>query len=143
MVLPQDPGTSSDRVSTATTPDSEPRRWYIFNHMMPLGVVSTLTFYVFGMEVKELSERGQVSFTLLLTVMAAKFVLADHLPKIAFLTVIDYYILSCFFMARPAQIKRGLVCAARTLLKTPLVTRPAQKNASWYVQRALLNTTGQ
>ena len=44
----------------------------------------------------QVADRASVSFTLLLTVTAAKLVVADSLPKLSYLTVLDKYMMACF-----------------------------------------------
>ena len=47
-------------------------RWFVVNHMILIGLLTTLVFYVFVMPPTDVHDRAAVTFTLVLTVMAAK-----------------------------------------------------------------------
>ena len=70
-------------------------RWFVVNHLLLIGLLTTLVFYVFVIPPTEVADRASVSFTLLLTVTAAKLVVADSLPRLSYLTVLDKYMLAC------------------------------------------------
>ena len=70
--------------------------WFVLNNMTLMFFISSLTFLVYGVSVDDLADRSSITLALLLTIVAQKFSLADHLPKLGYLTVIDIYIISCF-----------------------------------------------
>ena len=94
-------------------------QWFGLNHMSVIGLITTTVhtyayvhmhtrtcalmhecgvevFYVFTIPPSAAADRASVTFTLILTVVAAKLVLADSLPKISYLTELDRFLLSCF-----------------------------------------------
>jgi len=73
-------------------------QWYVSNHMLVLGMLSSTVFYAQTIPVSDLNDRGAITFTLLLTVTAFKYTISDSLPKISYMTFMDYYILSNFMM---------------------------------------------
>jgi len=70
--------------------------WFTFNNIYIMGFVSSLVFLVGGIPMDGLADRASVTLGLLLTVVAQKFSVADLLPKLSYLTVMDLYILCCF-----------------------------------------------
>ena len=73
-------------------------RWFVVNHLMLIGLLTSLAFYVFVVPPADVADRASVTFTLVLTVTAAKLVVADSLPKLPFLTVLDKYMIACFIL---------------------------------------------
>ena len=74
------------------------RRWkgYVLNHMSIIGVMASVGYYSFILDLESFQSRMSITLALLLTMMAAKFVLANSLPKVSYLTFYDKYILACF-----------------------------------------------
>jgi len=60
--------------------------WSVVNHMAVVGMLTTLALYVRGIDQGDSANRSTVIFTLVLTVTAAQLVVADHLPKLPYLT---------------------------------------------------------
>ena len=59
--------------------------------MVPLGIVLGMAFAVFFLPPKDLSDRMSVIIASLLTVVALSYSLHSGLPKISYLTVIDWF----------------------------------------------------
>lgn len=70
--------------------------WFVINHMVMMGLISSLSFSAFSVGVDSFADRASITLVLLLTVVAQKLSLVDHLPLLSYLTFIDVYILSCF-----------------------------------------------
>lgn len=66
-------------------------QFYIWQMMVPLGVVLGMAFAVFFLPAKDLSDRMSVIIASLLTVVALSYSLHSGLPKISYLTVIDWF----------------------------------------------------
>ena len=70
--------------------------WFVINHMVLMGLIASLCFSAFSVHVDSFADRASITLALLLTVVAQKLSLVDHLPLLSYLTFIDVYILSCF-----------------------------------------------
>lgn len=66
-------------------------QFYIWQMMVPLGIVLGMAFAVFFLPPKDLSDRMSVIIASLLTVVALSYTLHSGLPKISYLTVIDWF----------------------------------------------------
>ncbi len=74
-------------------------QFYIWQMMVPLGIVLGMAFAVFFLPPKDLSDRMSVIIASLLTVVALSYSLHSGLPKISYLTVIDwFFVLSYLFL---------------------------------------------
>ena len=70
--------------------------WFVINHMAMMGLIASLCFSAFAVEVDSFADRASITLALLLTIVAQKLSLVDNLPLLSYLTFIDVYILSCF-----------------------------------------------
>lgn len=68
--------------------------YYITNLVFPLFLLVSLTGTAFAVPYEDAADRLSVSLTLLLTVVAYKFVVASTLPAVAYLTWLDKYSLA-------------------------------------------------
>lgn len=66
-------------------------QFYIWQMMVPLAIVLAMAFAVFFLPPKDLSDRMSVIIASLLTVVALSYTLHSGLPKISYLTVIDWF----------------------------------------------------
>lgn len=73
--------------------------FYIWQMMVPLGIVLGMAFAVFFLPPKDLSDRMSVIIASLLTVVALSYSLHSGLPKIPYLTIIDWlFVLAYAFL---------------------------------------------
>ena len=70
------------------------RRWgfYFWRVLLPLLIITTVSWAAFWMKREDLGDRLSVTFTALLTVVAFSLILGDLLPRIAYLTYLDVLI---------------------------------------------------
>ena len=70
------------------------RHWgfYFWRIILPLLIIITASWAVFWMRPNELGDRLSISFTALLTIVAFNFIVADTLPKISYLSLLDVLI---------------------------------------------------
>jgi hypothetical protein len=73
----------------------QPWTW-ISNVMGILFMTASLGFSTYLIELTAVGDRGGVNLTLLLTVVAFKLLLSDNLPKVSYLTYLDWYVLISF-----------------------------------------------
>lgn len=74
------------------------RRWisYFWRVMFTAIVISTLTLTSYAIPVKETSNRLTLAITLLLTMVAFQFITSGYIPRLAYLTILDKFITTCF-----------------------------------------------
>lgn len=72
--------------------------YYIWKVILPLMVIIGLTWVVFWMKGESLSDRMNISFIGILTVVAYQFLLSEVLPKIPYLTFMDCFLFSSFLI---------------------------------------------
>eukprot|EP00485_Elphidium_margaritaceum_P007634 CAMPEP_0202695436 /NCGR_PEP_ID=MMETSP1385-20130828/9029_1 /ASSEMBLY_ACC=CAM_ASM_000861 /TAXON_ID=933848 /ORGANISM="Elphidium margaritaceum" /LENGTH=526 /DNA_ID=CAMNT_0049351459 /DNA_START=30 /DNA_END=1610 /DNA_ORIENTATION=+ len=72
--------------------------FYFWNFFLTNGLLSAsaLTVFSFEFEGDGMSDRFAILFTLLLTIMASKFVISDQVPKLPYNTLLDWYIVANF-----------------------------------------------
>jgi len=59
-------------------------------------VIQVLCFLAWGFPPTDLGERNKVVLTLMLTIVAFKYMVQDRLPAVPYTTLMDKYILACF-----------------------------------------------
>ena len=85
--------------ATVTLDVKRHTQFYIWQMMVPLGIVLAMAFAVFFLPPKDLSDRMSVIIASLLTVVALSYSLHSGLPKISYLTVIDwFFVLAYLFL---------------------------------------------
>ena len=75
------------------------QRWsayFMWNIALPNFLLSVLVFTSFAIAQESLADRLSVTLTLVLTSVAFKYMVAQELPKISYLTLLDKYILLSF-----------------------------------------------
>lgn len=77
--------------ATVTLAVKRHTQFYVWQMMVPLGIVLGMAFAVFFLPPKDLSDRMSVIIASLLTVVALSYSLHSGLPKISYLTVIDWF----------------------------------------------------
>jgi hypothetical protein len=97
--------------------------------MVILFMTATLAFTSFLIGIPDLADRGSVNMTLLLTVVAFKLLLSDNLPKVAYLTYLDKYVLTSFIFIFVIAIENALVAFMVGIPDTPTCS-PENSNAT-------------
>jgi hypothetical protein len=77
--------------ATVTLEVKRHTQFYVWQMMVPLGIVLGMAFAVFFLPPNDLSDRMNVIIASLLTVVALSYSLHSGLPKISYLTVIDWF----------------------------------------------------
>lgn len=77
--------------ATVTLEVKRHTQFYVWQMMVPLGIVLGMAFAVFFLPPNDLSDRMSVIIASLLTVVALSYSLHSGLPKISYLTVIDWF----------------------------------------------------
>jgi hypothetical protein len=95
-------------------------QYHMWNIYVMLLVLRSLSFTNFSVHVEETGDRLGIMLTLVLALIAFKLVLAQQLPSISFLTIIDVYILGSmllmFFISVFTSLMPSLGLQHNTLL---------------------------
>ena len=70
--------------------------YYLCNIVLVVFVLVLVSFCVVGVPFEDLADRMSITMTLMLTVVAFKFVIAGMVPPTPYLTFMDKYVLSAF-----------------------------------------------
>jgi hypothetical protein len=70
--------------------------YYLVNIALVLFFITGMAAYPFWIDSEDLSARLQLNFTLVLTAVAFKYTVSTHLPRIPYLTYMDYFVLCNF-----------------------------------------------
>jgi hypothetical protein len=67
--------------------------YYLYNIALVVFLIASLSVLSFCIELEDLANRTSITLTLLLTSVAFKITLSEKLPNVAYLTLLDQYIL--------------------------------------------------
>lgn len=70
--------------------------FFIWNVIVPVYLLVSLAFFSVFIDMDDLSSRLQITLTLLLTLVALKYVIGQYLPTTSYLTYLDIYMLLSF-----------------------------------------------
>jgi hypothetical protein len=90
--------------------------WW-WNVILPLFIVTTCLFASYGLSNDELADRSAITITLLLAMVAFKFIISSKLPDISYATLIDFYVLLCFSVA-------FLIVLLQVMVKLGVIVEP-------------------
>jgi hypothetical protein len=68
---------------------------YVFQFVIPLTFIVCMSWAPFWMATDQLGPRQGIAVTSMLTIIAYRFILANQLPRVAYLTRFDYLMLGC------------------------------------------------
>jgi hypothetical protein len=112
-------GARYPRVHIALTASRKPQ-YYMWNIYVMLLILGSLSFTTFSVDVEETGDRLGIMLTLVLALIAFKLVLAQQLPSISYLTMMDVYTLGSmllmFFISVFTSLMPSLGLKQNTLL---------------------------
>jgi hypothetical protein len=80
---------------TCTLPARRRTGAYVYQFVIPLTFIVCMSWAPFWMAPEQLGPRQGIAVTSMLTIIAYRFVLASQLPRVAYLTRLDYLLLGC------------------------------------------------
>lgn len=83
--------------------------FYLWKVMLPIFVIVAISWSVFWMTGERLAGRSRITASGVLTVVAYQFVIADGLPRIAYLTLLDKGMLISFVLLAVTVVQSMLV----------------------------------
>jgi len=103
--------------------------FYLWKVMLPILIIVALSWSVFWMTDERLPGRSRITATGVLTVVAYQFVIADGLPKIAYLTLLDAMVLISFSLLSITVLQSMLV--ARYFDRDPARAKQIDRTSRW------------
>ena len=76
----------------------------IFSIIFPMALLVSLTWVVFWLHKQSVSDRVQILFTGILSVVAYYIIIQDSIPKISYLTLIDIFVIESFLILSASVI---------------------------------------
>ena len=77
-------------------------QYYIYKVLLPILIILAISWSIFWIRIEELESRVTISIVCMLSLIAYNFVIDDSLPKLGFLTLLDWFVvLSYIFSAIP------------------------------------------
>jgi hypothetical protein len=73
-------------------------RFYIFQIIIPLFLIVSLGCLASTLHLSELADRLSIILTLLLTTVAFKYMVAEYIPRVPYITILDKYVTTGFFI---------------------------------------------
>ncbi|KAH3744552.1 hypothetical protein Pelo_14066 [Pelomyxa schiedti] len=85
--------------------------YFMWNVVFVMLLIVSMSFIAWCLDPTEGGDRLGINLTLLLTAVAYKYVIGAYLPKTAYLTILDYYILSAFVLLIIIIVENGIAAA--------------------------------
>ena len=83
--------------------------FYLWNIEVPMFVLTSLIGMTWAIAPEEVGDRISVSLTLVLTAVAYKLTVAQSIPQVAYLTLLDKYVSLCFIFMVVATVENALL----------------------------------
>jgi hypothetical protein len=114
--------------------------FYLWKVFLPLLLMVVLSWAVFWIEARDLSNQVQIAITTILTVIAFAFAISSTMPRVPYLTYIDAFFLACYVFVFVAIVELMVVhLSHRGERSTDLGIR-VQRIARWAVPTAFVVT---
>ena len=141
----------SEKSTTITLKVGRKSYYYISNIFGLLLILGVCTLFVFAVPADELADRLSLILTLLLTVVAFKFVIADVLPKVSYSTFIDtfllrmytFYFLTAMVVTGQSIVGDGRIASAHIALAMSVVFVTSMGGWTFTVWRVLQQNSKQ
>jgi len=87
------------------------REWgfYLWKIMLPLVIIVSLSWSIFWMTEERVAGRSRITATGVLTIVAYQFVVAEDLPRIAYLTLLDKVMILSFLLLAVTVVQSLIV----------------------------------
>lgn len=98
--------------------------FFLWNIFFVMFFICSMTFTTFGVTFTLIQNRLQLTFILLLTTVTFKFTVNQSLPKISYLTYLDYYVLA-------SMVTICLICIWHGIVGSILTAKVDNKTVYW------------
>jgi Neurotransmitter-gated ion-channel ligand binding domain/Neurotransmitter-gated ion-channel transmembrane region len=130
------------RISEARFTINVERRYafYLWKVFLPLLLMVVLSWAVFWIEARDLSNQVQIAITTILTVIAFAFAISATMPRVPYLTYIDAFFLTCYVFVFVAIVELMAVHLSHRREKSSDLGVRIQRISRWAVPLAFLVT---
>jgi hypothetical protein len=84
-------------------------RFYLWKILLPLVIIVSLSWSIFWMSEERVAGRSRITATGVLTIVAYQFVVAEDLPRIAYLTLLDKVMILSFVLLAVTVVQSLIV----------------------------------
>ncbi|HKM99091.1 MAG TPA: hypothetical protein VJX23_01145 [Candidatus Binataceae bacterium] len=114
--------------------------FYVWKVILPLTLMVLLSWSVFWVEARDLSNQVQIAVTTILTVIAFAFAISASMPRVPYLTYIDAFFLTCYVFVFLAIVELMSVHLAHRREGTTDLGIRIQRMCRWFVPVSFLVT---
>ena len=114
--------------------------FYIWKVFLPLLLMVLLSWAVFWVEARDLSNQVQIAITTILTVIAFAFAISATMPRVPYLTYIDAFFLTCYVFVFLAIVELMVVHLTYRRERTGDLGVRIQRISRWAVPTAFVIT---
>ena len=114
--------------------------FYLWKVFLPLLLMVVLSWSVFWVEARDLSNQVQIAVTTILTVIAFAFAISATMPRVPYLTYIDAFFLTCYVFVFLAIVELMAVHLAHRRERSSDLGIRIQKVSRWAVPLAFVVT---
>jgi len=114
--------------------------YYYINVALVMLIIVSFTLTAWATHPADIAGRQGVDFTLLLTAVAYKLVLASMLPNVSYMTLLDKYVMAGFlFLTAVSTVHTLLPFRTIGLLEMSSLTRPPSQLGDGHLEQALID----
>jgi Neurotransmitter-gated ion-channel ligand binding domain/Neurotransmitter-gated ion-channel transmembrane region len=114
--------------------------FYLWKVFLPLLLMVVLSWAVFWIEARDLSNQVQIAITTILTVIAFAFAISATMPRVPYLTYIDAFFLACYVFVFVAVVELMLVHLSHRRERSTDLGIRIQRISRWSVPLAFFVT---
>jgi hypothetical protein len=114
--------------------------FYLWKVFLPLLLMVVLSWAVFWIEPRDLSNQVQIAITTILTVIAFAFAISATMPRVPYLTYIDAFFLACYVFVFVAIVELMVVHLSHRRERSTDLGIRVQRISRWTVPLAFLVT---
>jgi len=114
--------------------------FYLWKVFLPLLLMVVLSWAVFWVEARDLSNQVQIAITTILTVIAFAFAISATMPRVPYLTYIDAFFLTCYVFVFVAIVELMVVHLSHHREQSADLGIRIQRISRWAVPLAFVVT---
>eukprot|EP00112_Aurelia_sp_Birch-Aquarium-sp1_P018379 Seg4379.1 transcript_id=Seg4379.1/GoldUCD/mRNA.D3Y31 product="Cys-loop ligand-gated ion channel" protein_id=Seg4379.1/GoldUCD/D3Y31 len=93
---------------------------YLYNIALIMNLITALTFTSYTVDASSPADRLSITLTLLLTSVALKYVVNGYVPQVAYLTLLDKFIISCMVFQFFVSVESAIAALIHKHFKSAL-----------------------
>lgn len=114
--------------------------FYLWKVFLPLLLMVVLSWAVFWIEARDLSNQVQIAITTILTVIAFAFAISSTMPRVPYLTYIDAFFLACYVFVFVSIVELMVVHLLHRRERSTDLGIRVQRISRWVVPTAFVVT---